>query len=81
MKDKKAILDVLIKKYELCYENVAYIGDDLNDIDIIKNVGLSACVNSGMDSVKSISDYITRVAGGNGAVRDFIDWIFRNQYI
>lgn len=61
------------------FSNIAYIGDDLNDIDcmkeIKKNGGLIGCPINSADEVISISDYVSQFKGGEGAVRDFIKWL------
>lgn len=60
---------------------VAYIGDDINDLacmHVVKDSGgLIGCPSDAMDSVKKIADYITNREGGNGAVREFIEWIIK----
>ena len=57
----------------LLAENVAYIGDDYNDLEIIKLVGLSACPNDAMPAIKELADFICTNKGGNGAFRDFAE--------
>ena len=60
---------------------VAYIGDDMNDLSCIKNVkcagGKIGCPADAAECVKMISDYISPYKGGEGAVRDFIEWIIK----
>lgn len=57
-------------------EEVAFIGDDINDVDIMKAVGLSACPSDAVNEVKSISDIILSKGGGAGCVREFLDdWL------
>ncbi len=57
-------------------KNVAYIGDDVNDIPVMEKVGVSACPNDAMDSVKEMVDIILTKKGGHGCVREFIDdWL------
>jgi N-acylneuraminate cytidylyltransferase len=70
---------------ELCEANnislneVAYVGDDINDIEAVRNVGFGCCVADGMESVKKSAKYISKLNGGNGAVREVIDLILNNQ--
>ena len=73
--DKVACLKVLIKKKSLVPSEVAYIGDDLNDIAVMKLCGLKGCPADAADEVKSICDFIAPHNGGDGAVRDFIEYI------
>lgn len=58
---------------------VAYIGDDLNDLSCMREVkkggGIVGCPKDAVTEVKEISDFISIQKGGDGAVRDFIDWI------
>lgn len=73
--NKKECLNQLILSLKLKKENVAYIGDDLNDIPVRSLVSLFACPSDAHLSVKKISDVILDCKGGNGAVREFIDAI------
>lgn len=75
--DKLKILDEICKKKNLKYEEVAYIGDDLNDIPIIENVGFSCSVHNGISIIKSKVDYVTSKNGGEGAVREIADLILK----
>lgn len=79
VEDKKDILQKLIKKYNFTKNNVAYIGDDLNDLDIMKEVKFKFTVNNGIDELKKISDYISSKDGGEGAVREVVDYILYNR--
>lgn len=54
-------------------ENVAIIGDDINDLEIIKNVGFSACPSDAVNAVKGHVDVVLTKKGGDGCVREFID--------
>ena len=56
-------------------ENIAYIGDDVNDLEIMKNVGLSACPADAVPEIIKIADYICNKAGGRGAFRELADII------
>ncbi|MBT2736733.1 HAD family hydrolase [Bacillus sp. ISL-7] len=73
--DKLKVLDEVIHRYQLKYENVAYIGDDVNDIDCMKVCYLKACPADAMVEVIDVVDYVCKSNGGNGAVREFIDLI------
>jgi 3-deoxy-D-manno-octulosonate 8-phosphate phosphatase (KDO 8-P phosphatase) len=69
-------IDVLIQICSVLnieLENVAIIGDDINDLDIIKDAGFSACPADAMEEVKSKVDVILSKKGGEGCVREFID--------
>jgi 3-deoxy-D-manno-octulosonate 8-phosphate phosphatase (KDO 8-P phosphatase) len=75
IKDKKAILNKIITKRNISLENVAYIGDDTNDLEVLKMAGLSACPADAVIQIKQIVDYITDSRGGYGAFRDFAELI------
>ena len=70
----------LCKSMKINPENIAYIGDDVNDIDIIKLVGLSASPNDAVYQVKKIVDYICENNGGSGAFREFADMILKEKF-
>ena len=71
----------LAKKYTLNSENIAYIGDDLNDLEALKYVGLSAVPKGAPILQYHKPDYITKKVGGDGAFRDFVDFIFEANNI
>jgi 3-deoxy-D-manno-octulosonate 8-phosphate phosphatase (KDO 8-P phosphatase) len=75
VKNKSEVLNFIAAKRDLAYENIAYIGDDTNDLDIIKMVGLSACPSDAVIQIKQITDVIVDNRGGNGAFRDLAELI------
>jgi 3-deoxy-D-manno-octulosonate 8-phosphate phosphatase (KDO 8-P phosphatase) len=60
-------------------EEFAFIGDDLFDIPLLRAVGLSAAPPNALAEVRRSVHYVTRVAGGEGAVRDFVDRILARR--
>lgn len=68
-----------LREVTIDLSNVAYIGDDINDLSCMEPIkatgGLVGCPFDAVDKVKKIADYIAPHAGGDGAVRDFIEWI------
>jgi len=56
-------------------ENVAYLGDDVNDLEIINGVGFSAAPSDAVDSVLNAVDYICKLKGGDGVFREFAELI------
>ena len=76
---KLDILDIWLKEYGYSYKEVAYIGDDLPDIPVLEKVGFSGCPNDAVDDVKKVSQYICKNKGGEGAVREFVDLIIKNN--
>ncbi len=79
-RDKKInILADFCKTLGIDLENVAIIGDDINDLEIITKVGFSACPSDAVDVVKSNVDVILTKKGGEGCVREFIDSYLLDQ--
>lgn len=60
-------------------ENVAFMGDDIIDAEVMQWCGISAAPQNAHKSVRDIATYITSKSGGEGAVREFIDMILENQ--
>jgi 3-deoxy-D-manno-octulosonate 8-phosphate phosphatase (KDO 8-P phosphatase) len=58
---------------------VAFVGDDIVDIPVLRRVGFSAAVADALDVVKKAVDYITNNGGGHGAVREICDLILHAQ--
>ncbi|MFC2160329.1 KdsC family phosphatase [Acidobacteriota bacterium] len=77
--DKKKVLYEILRKHNLHLEDVAFIGDDLGDLDVIKEVGFSAAVANAHTVIKEQSHYHCRLKGGQGAVREFIEFILTVQ--
>src|SRR2546426_1092751 len=73
--DKLAMLTALAKKYGLSLDQVAYIGDDVNDLEALRAVGFSAAPADAMPSVLKAVHYICAKKGGEGAVRELADLI------
>jgi len=65
----------ILKRHGLRDEEVAYIGDDIQDIPILRRVGFSVCVADGADEAKQVSHYITQKKGGEGAVREVVEFL------
>lgn len=75
IKQKHLLLPGILKRLKLKAENIAYIGDDVNDIEIIKLAGLTAAPGDAMSEIRNIVDYVCEHNGGNGAFREFADLI------
>lgn len=63
--------------YRISSAEIAYIGDDCNDIECIEYCGLSACPSDAIKQIKNHVDYICQEQGGHGAVREFCDYIIK----
>lgn len=73
-----ALKDVL-QKENITAEEVAYIGDDITDLPLLKEVGFAATVPGALDVVKAHCHYVTKRVGGDGAYREIIDFILKAQ--
>lgn len=71
--------DTLVKELELKDENIAYMGDDLPDLALIKKSGFGVAVADAHPVVKAAADWITVNKGGMGAVRELSDFIIKAQ--
>ncbi|MCE7925063.1 MAG: HAD family hydrolase [Haliscomenobacteraceae bacterium CHB4] len=76
-KNKQKILLEILERRNLRPEQVAYIGDDLNDEAVMLSVGLSACPADAMEDILKMADYICLLPGGHGAFREFAELIIR----
>ena len=77
--DKKDALSDLIQIHELDLQSILYMGDDINDWEVMKEVGLSSCPQDAAPEIKAISDYISHKNGGQGCVRDVIEQTLKVQ--
>jgi len=73
--DKYAVFEKLVQFHKLKKKQVAYIGDDINDLKVLQNCGLSACPADALDYVKNKVDVITKSKGGEGVAREVSDLI------
>ena len=69
----------ILKKYDVVPDQIAYIGDDLNDLQIINSIGFSATPSDGNYMIKKNVDYTCEIAGGMGAFREFADLIVKKK--
>jgi 3-deoxy-D-manno-octulosonate 8-phosphate phosphatase (KDO 8-P phosphatase) len=77
--DKQKVLDEILGRHGLKDAEVAFIGDDLGDLPVLKRVGLAAAVADAHPRVKEHSHFLCLQAGGQGAVREFLEFIFEAQ--
>lgn len=78
-KNKIATLEGIMQKYDLAFDEIAYMGDDLPDICILEKAGLKGCPNDAVDEVKTLANFISSKNGGRGAVREFCDYILKEK--
>jgi 3-deoxy-D-manno-octulosonate 8-phosphate phosphatase (KDO 8-P phosphatase) len=72
---KSSVLDELLEIYHLREEQVAYMGDDLPDLEVLERVGLAVCPKDASFEVLDVCDYVTSRNGGDAAVREWLDII------
>lgn len=75
VEDKWGLALEILKDLKLLHEQMAFMGDDLNDIVIINNCYLSSCPYNAVNEVKSKVDFVSDYDGGNGAFREFAEFI------
>jgi len=72
-------LNSLCNELNLTLDNVAFIGDDINDLEVIKNVGFTACPRDAVNTIKSNVDVVLNKNGGDGCVRELIDFYILDE--
>lgn len=78
-KKKLPAFEELLEKVSLTADQVAFIGDDLLDLPIVRRAGFGVAVSNAVDELKDAADYITTRKGGDGAVREVIEYILKNN--
>lgn len=77
--NKSYKLREICRRCQVTLSQVAYIGDDLNDLSCMKICGFSACPADAMKQVRDSVNFVCRTNGGDGAVREFVDYLLLNQ--
>jgi 3-deoxy-D-manno-octulosonate 8-phosphate phosphatase (KDO 8-P phosphatase) len=77
--NKKEVFEKILEKNHLKPEDIAYMGDDIVDIPVLKRVGFSVAVADALEVVKKAVDYVTVSKGGQGAVREVCDMLLQAQ--
>jgi len=78
--DKLLLVREMAERHALSMDQVAYIGDDINDLATLKAVGFSATPADGLPQVVAAVDYVCTKKGGEGAVREIIEMILQAQH-
>jgi 3-deoxy-D-manno-octulosonate 8-phosphate phosphatase (KDO 8-P phosphatase) len=78
VENKLSVLENLCQQLNIALEQVAYMGDDLNDIPVLKAVGCPLTVADAMQANKLLAIYVTKLFGGKGAVREICDRLLPN---
>ena len=77
---KELVVDKICKKFKINSDEIAFVGDDVNDLELMKKCGFSATPYDGIKKAISISDYHCKTKGGNGAFREVVDLIIHAQF-
>ena len=76
-RDKLSAVSDICSQLGLSLDNVLYIGDDLNDLELLKAVGYSCCPSNAQPEVKAVVDYIAARKGGDGVIREVADLLLK----
>lgn len=75
-KDKLAKIRELCNMYHITMEEIVYIGDDLNDLEVVESVGFGCCPADAALPVQAAADYVAMAKGGEGVLREVVDLLF-----
>ncbi|MGH7979360.1 MAG: KdsC family phosphatase, partial [Limisphaerales bacterium] len=76
---KAAAIAAILARQKLEWQHVCFVGDDIVDLGPLKKAGVGAAVADAVDEAKAAADYVTRAAGGHGAVRELVELILKAQ--
>jgi len=79
VKDKMGKLREIMERRKLAPAEIAYIGDDVNDLEVLLASGISACPADAMKAVRDIAGFVCENKGGHGAFREFAEWLIAMQ--
>lgn len=79
IQDKLTVFEEILAKESLRPEQAAYVGDDVIDLPVMRNCGLSVAVANARAEVKDEAHYVTEHRGGDGALRDAVEYILKAQ--
>lgn len=74
---KLEALDEMRSRRELAWEDLAYVGDDLADLQVMGRVGLAIAVANAVPEIRAVADHVTAAPGGHGAVREIVDALLK----
>ncbi len=78
-KDKRPVFEAILEHFGVGPEAVCYVGDDLPDVPVMARVGFAAAPADAMPEARRVAHYVTKEAGGRGAVREVVELILRYQ--
>lgn len=74
-KDKVAAVKRICEERDINLSNVCYVGDDINDLEVIKMVGFGCCPADSLPEVKEAAKYVSKAKGGNGVIREICNYV------
>jgi YrbI family 3-deoxy-D-manno-octulosonate 8-phosphate phosphatase len=72
-------VEAILRQTGLTWADICYVGDDVVDVGVMERANLAVAVGDGVAEAKAAADYVTRVPGGNGAIREIVEMILRAQ--
>ena len=75
VRDKVKKAEEILEELHISWNECAYVGDDINDLECMNKVEIKGCPSDAVEEIRKICDFISNKAGGNGAVREFIEWL------
>ncbi len=79
--DKQKAISDFAEKNGFSFDEIAYFGDDLNDMPAFKIAGLKGTTSDGAEELKEVADIVTKTPGGKGAAREFLEFILKSKNI
>lgn len=79
VKDKAVCLQDIVSSMGVSLEETACIGDDINDLPMLRLCSVKGCPSDAASEVKDACDYVCKTPGGHGAVREFVEWMIRTD--
>ena len=77
---KEQILEKICREFKVKSDEIAFIGDDVNDIKLLEKVGFAAMPNNGIKQLRKICDYECKASGGKGVLREIGDLILEKKF-
>jgi 3-deoxy-D-manno-octulosonate 8-phosphate phosphatase (KDO 8-P phosphatase) len=77
MRDKLRCLQGIASRHQVALDRIAFIGDDLSDLAVLKAVGLPFAVGDAVEEVKKAAEFVTSRYGGQGAVREACEYVLK----
>jgi len=79
VQDKLLVVNQLCKDHNVDLKDIAYIGDDIGDLNLLKEVGYSAAPANAPLYIQKYVKYVTQKKGGEGAFREFVEWLIQQE--